>query len=52
MLTCKTCGQVFRSGIQMDPKSFETSTLSNNAESCRHCETVHSYDKGDYHFED
>lgn len=52
MLTCRTCGQVFSSGIQMDPKSFESAKLGDNAESCRHCGAVHTYDKGDYRFED
>lgn len=48
MLTCKTCGQMFSSGIQMDRQSFEAAEIAHNAESCRHCGAVHTYDKDDY----
>ena len=52
MLTCKTCGQVFSSGIEMDRESFDNAALAHNAEACPHCAAVHTYDKGDYRFED
>jgi hypothetical protein len=50
MLKCKNCGTEFRSGIQMDEKSFETATLEANFEQCPSCAQTHTYDKPDYFF--
>lgn len=50
-LKCKTCGEKFRSGIQMDEESFRTITLQNNYENCQKGH-VNSYDKENYFFEE
>jgi len=49
-LKCKTCGEKFRSGIQMDEESFKTVTLQNNYENCPKGHRD-SYNKEDYFFE-
>lgn len=50
-LKCKTCGEKFQAGIQMDEESFMTVTLQNNNESCPKGH-VNSYNKEDYFFEE
>ena len=48
-LKCKTCGEEFVSGIQLDPASFSSAVLANNVESCPRGDS-NSYDKADYYF--
>ena len=48
-IRCKTFGLRFASGINVDPKSFETLTLKNNSHRCPNGH-LHSYDKKDYSF--
>jgi len=48
-LKCKTCGEKFQAGIQMDEESFKTATLLNNNESCPWGH-MNSYNKEDYFF--
>ena len=45
----KNCGTEFRSGIAMDKKSFETSTLTGNYHTCPKGHT-YQYSKEDYFF--
>lgn len=48
---CKDCGVKFASGMAMDRKSFETSTLVGNYHTCpkRH---KRQYNKEDYFFQE
>jgi len=48
---CKKCGSKFASGIAMDRKSFETSTLVANYHTCPKGHT-HQYNKEDYFFQE
>jgi len=50
-LKCKTCGEKFQAGIQMNEESFKTATLRNNNESCPKGH-MNSYNKEDYFFEE
>jgi hypothetical protein len=48
-LKCKICKNEFASGFDFDPKSFNSSTLSNNEHQCPKGH-VAKYDKKDYYF--
>lgn len=48
-LKCKTCKTEFASGMNIDKKSFETTTLKGNYHVCPKGHN-HSYDKKDYYF--
>jgi predicted RNA-binding Zn-ribbon protein involved in translation (DUF1610 family) len=47
---CKHCGFEHPSGIQIDQRSFQTVTLSNNQENCPKCGQFSTYNKPDYYF--
>lgn len=50
-VACKHCGSQILSPIQMDPKSFESVTLSNNSYQCSACGRSAVYDKADHFFD-
>ena len=50
-VACKHCGRQIISPIQMDPKSFESSTLSNNSYQCPSCGKSALYNTEDHFFD-
>ncbi|MGB9024277.1 MAG: hypothetical protein WCC94_12710 [Candidatus Bathyarchaeia archaeon] len=54
MVRCKNlkCGDVHRSMIQMDEKTFKSpgTVLENNSEQCPKCGKMSTYSKKDYFF--
>jgi predicted nucleic-acid-binding Zn-ribbon protein len=50
MIKCKKCNDWFQSPIQMDEKSFMTSTLTNNTLQCPRCGNGNVTNKEDMKF--
>jgi len=52
MVKCRNpkCGDVHRSMIQVDEKTFESTVLENNSEQCPKCGKMSTYSKKDYFF--
>ena len=50
-VACKNCGSQILSSIQMDPKSFETATLTDNSYQCPVCGQSATYNKEDHFFD-
>ena len=46
-IKCPKCGHVTGTGISMDKKSFETSTLLNNTGKCQKCGKMITWSKKD-----
>jgi uncharacterized Zn finger protein len=51
MVKCKSCGEVHKSGIQLDEATFQTITLTNSSENCSKCGAVSTYNKEEYFFQ-
>jgi hypothetical protein len=46
-IKCPKTAKPVATGIAMDKKSFESSTLSQNSTSCPHCNGTHVWNKAD-----
>lgn len=51
IITCPTTGKPVPTGIVMDERAFETSTLVNNSVTCPHCKQRHTWNKKDARLE-
>lgn len=47
MIKCPKTGKPLPTGIAMDKKSFESSSMSNNSVGCPHCGESHVWNKRD-----
>ena len=48
LLTCKSCGKSFSSGMTLDRDSIKSTALSQNTHECPHCGQSNTYDQLDY----
>lgn len=51
MIKCPETNKPVSTGIAMDEKSFNSSTLSNNNVQCPHCGKMHTWQKEDAYLE-
>jgi predicted RNA-binding Zn-ribbon protein involved in translation (DUF1610 family) len=51
-VACRTCGQVFDTGLRTDTRSFARGTFAANYHTCPRCGNTDTYRKADYRLVD